>query len=125
MSTGPFLTWTLLTSGVFALLGIAARRYAVARHGTLPPLTGVQSAIFAALVFLLGAQVTTFVSKGGFGTPSSPLSMPIAGAMAAVVGLSTLYNLKKDGGSFRWQRSMGLFNLIVGALILVLGIVRP
>jgi len=129
MSTHTFLAWSLLTTGILAALAFAARRRAVARHGALPPLTGVQSAIMAAMVFLLGAQVTAIAtaitSATGFETPISPLSMPIGGALVALLGVNGLYTLHKDGETFRWQRQLSIFNLAAGTLLLVLGIVRP
>lgn len=125
MSTPIFLTWSLLTSGVFALLGLFVRRRAVAKHGTLPPLTGVQSAIMAAMIFLLGAQVTAFGSRTLTDTPSSSLTTPLSGALVALVGLNGLYGMRKDGETFRWQRRLSWFNLVAGASMLVLGILWP
>jgi hypothetical protein len=125
MSTPVFLAWSLLASGVFASLALFARRRAVAKHGPLPPLNGVQSAIMAAMIFLLGAQVTALVGTGGFNAPLSPLSMPLTGAIVALIGMSGLYNLRKDGETYSWQRRLSLFNLGLGTLMLALAIVWP
>jgi hypothetical protein len=51
--------------------------------------------------------------------------MPLTGALVALTGLSGLYNLRKDGETYAWQRRLSLFNLGVGALMLVLGVVWP
>lgn len=120
ISTTSFLTWTLLNTGCLALGALVVRRVAVARFGTLPPISGRQSAFMALMAVLVGAQMALLGAQLTSGAPISPLTRLLSGLIVLLLGVSNLYRAKKHGPTYPSQRMLGAICVVLGAFLLVI-----
>jgi hypothetical protein len=122
MSTPTFLAWSLLASGIFALFAFAARRLAIMKYGTLPPLAGSLRVSMFFLSLLLGGSVTKLVCDLT-DMPRPAWTRVLFGTLFVALGVTYRNKDTLDGTGFASSRVLGNLWLVMGAVLLAVELV--
>ena len=125
MNTPAFLAWSLFVAGVFALSLMTLRRWAVAKHGSLPTMNRTQSALMAVTIFLLGAQLTVLIGKAVGDMPLASITRLSPGALVLMAGLINLNTMREEDDTLAWQQVLGVVGTMLGVLILAMETLWP